>query len=60
MEKVYRIRSGNSWFIKLGKDGLPFMSSDINEAKVMLHGEADRLAKLIEAAGFMAEIEECV
>ena len=58
MNKVYRIKSGDGWFIKLGRDGQPYMSSDVKEAKVMLYGEADRMQRLIEAAGFIAEIVE--
>jgi len=60
MNKVYRIKSGDGWFISFGRDGQPFMSSDIAEAKVMLHGEADRIADMIEAAGFAADIEEVI
>jgi hypothetical protein len=58
MTKVYRIKSGAGWFVSLGRDGMPFMSSDMAEAKIMLHGEADRISELIEANGFVAEIVE--
>ena len=58
MKKAYRIKSGDGWLVRLGKDSQPLMSTDIKEAKIMLHGEADRMKRLVEAAGFMAEIEE--
>jgi len=58
MNKVYKIKSGDGWFMYFGRDGQPFMSSDVAEAKVMLYGEADRIANMIEAAGFVAEIVE--
>ena len=60
MNKVYRIKSGEGWFIRLDKDGQPYMSSDVKDAKIMLHGEADRMQRMIESAGFMAEIVEVV
>lgn len=58
MNKVYRIKSGDGWFMVLGAEGIPKMSTDIKDAKIMLHGEADRIAKIISASGFMAEIVE--
>jgi len=58
MNKVYRIKSGEGWFTGLGPGGTPRMSTDIEDAKIMLHGEADRLAELISALGLVADIIE--
>lgn len=58
MNKMYRIKSGDGWFMKLGVAGIPKMSSDIKDAKIMLYGEADRMIQRIIATGLDAKIVE--
>jgi len=58
MNKVYRINIGEEWFTHFGMNDAPETSTDITEAKIMLYGEADRVAEKINGKGLEAKIVE--
>ena len=58
MNKVYRIKSGEGWFIRFGVNNTPKISTDVKDAKIMLYGEADRIAEIITSKGLEAKILE--